>query len=140
MTYPTWPTEIGAPLRDGYRRDPLDPRQVKAKELGPPESKGRRTLVAERLQMVFRLARPYWAILHRFHRVDLNHGESYFWMPDWGVDGAPLLTETFAPLLTETDTPILISAQMLCHMTEPPADTNLRGTTYDVAVTVDKLP
>lgn len=138
--YPIWPADLGPPLADGIARTPADARLMKAKELGPPESRRRRTLVPIRLPMRYLLDRARREMLERFYVDDLAYGTRYFWMPDWMSDGWPVLDHDLCPILDHDGVPVLISALVLCHMSEPPADGGLRGNHVETSLVVDIMP
>lgn len=141
MTYQTWPAELPRPLREGLSTETPDQRRVKATEIGPPETRDRRTLVPRRIAMQFVLSRAEFAILEAFYDDTIGRGASYFWMPDPITDGWPVLDEAFHQVWDQDGMLVLVSALELCSWRGGrPSVRGLRGMKFIVPVAVDIMP
>lgn len=141
MSYPSWPTDLPRPRRDGYAAQRSDNRRYRPTEQGPPEFRRRRTLDTRRVSLSISVDRSQKAVFDTFFEETTIDGTEYFWMPDWVSDGWPLFTPDGFPLLTPDGAPLLMSSALLCCWArESMPQETLRGMTFLIVFEVEVLP
>jgi len=141
MTVPSWPAEMPYPQRTSYRSQRFDARRKTTFDAGPPGRSRRFSAVGRTIALTFRLTALRAAVFERFYVDTCAEGSLPFWMPDYMVDGIPLLTETGAQLLDENGVPLLCSKIMLVAWgDETPTQSNVKLLERDVSFEVIELP
>lgn len=141
MSIPTFPPELPRPQVSGFRRQRSDPRRRRTFDAGPPKFARRYSAVPVTFSLSMRLHAWQIALFDRFYVEDCADGSLPFYMPDYTVDGLPLLDEAGAVLTDEAGVPLLCSKIMLCLWGEtPPEFGDPKITRQTVTFSVVELP
>lgn len=141
MTYPTWPTDLPTPRRDGHGLTRTDSRRRRATDVGAPIYGRRVTLAPLQIMVTVTVTQTQLHSLRLFFGETCAGGTSYFWLPDPSRDGFPLETETGIPLSFDDGTPWTDQAMMLCAWGDGlPEEGNWRGISFDVTFDVWVMP
>lgn len=141
MSIPTFPPELPRPQVSGFRRQRSDPRRRRTFDAGPPKFARRYSAVPVTFSLSMRLHAWQVALFDRFYVEDCADGSLPFYVPDYTVDGLPLLDETGAMLTDEAGVPLLSSKIMLCLWGEtPPEFGDPKITRQTVTFSVVELP
>ena len=141
MRIPTFAPELPRRQVSGFRRQRSDPRRRRTFDAGPPKFARRYSAVPVTFSLSMRLHAWQIALFDRFYVEDCAEGSLPFYMPDYTVDGLPLLDETGAMLTDEAGVPLLWSKVMLCLWGEtPPEFGDPKITRQTVTFSVVELP
>ncbi|MEL7113975.1 MAG: hypothetical protein AAGP08_00040 [Pseudomonadota bacterium] len=140
MTVLTWPSELDPPLRESWRRQPVDPRQARARSAGPLGWKRRYSSTAYIVGLELELSRDQKAVLDNFFKEDTEDGTLPFSMPDPTTDGWALLDHEGRPILVQDGVPLLLSANWLCQFGEELPQESLIGVRFRAAFSLLVLP
>ena len=114
MTLLSWPSEIVAPLVDGFQQGREDNRLIARSDRGPPRVRRGMSKAAQAVSVAFYVDRDKRSRFERFFNDETEQGTVPFLVPSWGIDNQNLLTADGINLLDHEDTPLLIAATWVC--------------------------
>ncbi len=141
MSVPTYPDDLPRPRRDGYSQTLPDGRLATKRDAGPPRVRRRFSAAPGVLQMVIDLTLDQRARFWRFWEEDAGGGSLPFWMPDWVLEGAGLMTGSGEGLTDEAGRSLVIDADLLCMFgTEQAPTETVSGVTFRLSFPLTILP
>jgi hypothetical protein len=135
----TWPTELLAPLQEGFQRAKAEGRLRTPGDSGPPRVR-RRFSAGYSVPLTVIMSRSELGRFDRFVNEEIEDGSLPFLMPDPMTDGWALLDSDGNPLLTDEGQPLLITATWLCLFDQLPTPAPYAAVDWRVSMSITVLP
>ena len=140
MSVPIWPSTLPAPTVSGWQEAPQDVRVMHQPDVGPIGFRRRASRSTRTVSLSLHLTRAQKAIFDRFVTQALAMGSLPFWMADPITDGWSALAQDGSALRTGDGTAVHLGARVLCLIGSEPPKFRMRGTTFNLSLTLVVLP